>query len=222
MTVGEIIESVRWCFDEEQMDSADFRNASSNDNTLMNNIIKSKIGDAVRWIALYSPAELLGGSDSSAATGIMVDTTLTPTAITDGNGGKLTMPSDFIRLVRVRVSGWHRAILTPVAEDSEEYLQFRDEYGAQATLDRPMAALIEKANKEVEVWPTGSSAEITYISDPSVNISSSESESTDVPLPPRAKSAFIYYLAFLVLSAYEDSRAARMLEIAKINIGKNG
>ena len=42
------------------------------------------------------------------------------------------------------------------------------------------------------------------------------------PIPPRVKTAFIYYLAFLVLSAYEDSRAKNMFEIAKMNIGKNG
>lgn len=222
MTVGEIINAVRWCFDEEQTDSADFRNASGNDCTLMDNIIKSKIGDAVRWISLYAPSDILGGSDTASInTGIMTDATMYPTAISGTTGGMLTMPSDFIRLVRVRVSGWHRAVKDPIAEDSDEYLQLRDVNGAEATADRPMAAIIDKATKEVEVWPTGSSAEITYISEPSVNISSSASSSTNVAIPPRAKSAFIYYLAFLVLSAYEDSRAMRMYEIAKMNIGKN-
>lgn len=223
MTVGEIIKAVRWCYDEEQIDSADFRNASANDNTYMDNIIKSKIGDAVRWICLYCPAELLGGTDSvGTATGIMADATMTPVAISDTNGGTLTMPADFIKLVRVRVTGWHRAIMSPVAEDSPEYLQFRDEFGAKAVADRPMAAMIEKAAKQVEVWPTGTSAEVTYIADPSVSVASSAAASTNIALPPRSKTAFIYYLAFLTLSAYEDSRAARMLEIAKMNTGRNG
>jgi hypothetical protein len=223
MTVGEIIKAVRWCYDEEQIDSADFRNASANDNTYMDNIIKSKIGDAVRWICLYCPAELLGGTDSvGTATGIMADATMTPVAISETNGGTLTMPADFIKLVRVRVTGWHRAIMSPVAEDSPEYLQFRDEFGAKAVADRPMAAMIEKAAKQVEVWPTGTSAEVTYIADPSVSVESSAAASTNIALPPRAKTAFIYYLAFLTLSAYEDSRAPRMLEIAKMNTGRNG
>lgn len=221
MTVGDIIKAVRLCFDEEQIDSADFRNASANDNTMMDNIIKSKIGDAVRWISLYCPAELLGGSDSSGATGIMADATMTPTAISGTNGGTLTMPTDFIKLVRVRVAGWHRAIKVPVSEDSPEYLQFRDEFGAKAVADRPMAALIEKTTTQIEVWPTGTSAEVTYIADPTVSISTSSSASTNVALPPRAKSAFIYYLAFLTLAAYEDSRAKTMLEIAKMNTGRN-
>ena len=223
MTVGEIIQAVRWCYDEEQMDSADFGNASANDNTYMDNIIKSKIGDAVRWICLYCPAELLGGSDTTGVqTGIMADGSGAPTDIAETNGGVVTMPSDFIKLVRIRVTGWHRAIMSPVAEDSPEYLQFRDEFGAKAVIDRPMAAMIEKTTKQVEVWPTGTTAEYTYIADPNKMISPSDSDSTNVALPPRAKTAFIYYLAFLTLSAYEDSRAPRMLEIAKMNTGRNG
>ena len=127
MTVGEIIKAVRWCFDEEQMNGSDFAIASSNDNTLMDNIIKSKIGDAVRWICLYCPAELLGGSDETGlTTGIMTDATLTPAAISGTTGGVVTMPGDFIKLVRIRVTGWHRAVREPLAEDSDEYLQLYD------------------------------------------------------------------------------------------------
>ena len=222
MTVGDIIKAVRWCYDEEQMNGADFSNASADDNTYMNKIIKSKIGDAVRWVCLYSPAELLGGTDSGSSTGIMVDSTMTPTAISGRDGGKLTMPADFIKLVRVRVDGWHRAVAVPISEASEEYLWLYDENGAKATADRPMAAMIEKATKEIEVWPTGTSASLTYIANPNISITADSSDSTNLALPPKAKTAFIYYLAFLTLSAYEDSRATRMLEIAQMNIGKNG
>jgi len=241
MTVGEIIQAVRWCYDEEQMDSADFGNASANDNTLMDNIIKSKIGDAVRWICLYAPAELLGGSDETTTeggqtvpvpTGILVDMpgsgTLTPTSITGTTGGYVELPADFIRLARVRVSDWHRAVKEPLAEDSEEYLQLYDPNGAAATADRPQAAIVDKSVKVLEVWPmgTGKTVEYTYVAATEGETFTTGTGSEQDPyvlhyaLPPRVKTAFIYYLAFLVLSAYEDSRSARMLEIAKMNIGK--
>ena len=237
MTVGEIIKAVRFCYDEEALDNANFNNASAQDNTYMDNIIKSKIGDAVRWICLYSPAELLGGSDevtasggsTPAPTGILVDVpesgqTLTPTAISGTTGGYIVLEADFIKLARVRVAGWHRAVKVPIAEDSDEYLQLRDDNGATATADRPQAAIIDKATKQLEVWPTGTSAEYTYVA----AVDAYHFHYTGVtdplqeryPLPPRVKTAFIYYLAFLVLSAYEDSRAPRMLEIAKMNIWK--
>ena len=133
------------------------------------------------------------------------------------------MPDDFIRLVRVRASGWHRAVREPLAEDSDEYLQLYDSNGAKATEDRPQAAYIEKATKQIEVWPKGSdNANYTYIAQPDIKDDDVSEDDDVVALPPRAKTAFIYYLAFLVLSAYEDSRAARMLEIAQMNTGRNG
>ena len=247
MTVGEIIEAVRFCYDEQALDSADFRNASSNDNTYMDKIIKSKIGDAVRWICLYSPAELLGGSDevttsggtTPAPTGILVDVTVPAGSITPVNyGASFALENNFIKLARVRVSGWHRAVKEPLREDSEEYYQIYDENGANATYDRPQAAIIDKATKQLEVWPwtaasvdpvhAADTIEYTYVADVNADDPNYHFHYEGVtdplqeryPLPPRVKTAFIYYLAFLVLSAYEDSRAPRMLEIAKMNIGK--
>jgi hypothetical protein len=227
MTVEQIIKAVRFCFDEEVSNNASFSSPSAGDISSMNNIIKSKIGDALRWICLYAPAELLEGSDGSDTTGIMVDeTNAIPTPITGTSGGRITLGADankkFVKLVRIRMQDWHRAIKNPISEDSEEYLQLYDDSGATATADRPQAVLIEKAVKEFEVWPfnAGKTAEYTYIADPGTAITETSTDNETLPLPPKVKTAFIYYLAFLVLAAYEDSRAARMLEIAKMNIGK--
>ena len=239
MTVGDIIKAVRWCYDEEQMDSADFGNASSNDNTLMDNIIKSKIGDAVRWICLYCAPELLGGTDTEGAdTGIVYEGSITThDNITDSSAGivngapdsvtqnRFVLPSNYVRLLRVRGNTWHRAVKgeSLLSEDSDEYLQLHDPTCAYATADRPQAALIEKARKELECWPSATTFEFTCIVTPAAsNFDEETIEDTGVAIPPLARTAFIYYLAFLVLSAYEDSRAARMLEIAKMNTGRNG
>lgn len=227
MTVEQIIKAVRYCFDEEVSNNASFSSPSAGDISSMNNIIKSKIGDALRWICLYAPAELLEGTDESTATGIMVDEpNVVPTSITGTGGGRIVLSADankkFVKLVRIRMQDWHRAIKNPISEDSEEYLQLYDDSGATATADRPQAVLIEKAVKEFEVWPftAGKTAEYTYIADPGTTITETAQGAELLPLPPKAKTAFIYYLAFLALAAYEDSRAARMLEIAKMNIGK--
>lgn len=233
MTVEQIIAAVRWCFDEEAQNNANFVSASAGDCSLMNNIITNKIADAVRWICLYAPADLLGGTDETAGTaeqnktGILVDMptsgTLVPTAIGTTTGGYITLPTDFVKLARVRANDWHRAIKEPISEDSEEYLQLYDSNGATATADRPQAAIIDKATKQLEVWPRGTSVEYTYVAsvdEPhSFVTGTSPNQVTHYPLPPRAKSAFIYYLAFLVLTAYGDSRAEAMLAIAKTNLG---
>lgn len=222
MTVENIIKAVRFCYDEEALNAANFGDASSNDNTLMDNIIKSKIGDALRWVCLYAPAELLTGKDGDSATTIVADKT--PDTVNnipssgDSIGGSFSVENDFLRLIRVRGNDWHRAVMTPIEEDSEEYLQLYDTNGAAATKDRPQAAIIYSATKKIEVYPKPTTVTYTYVKDP---LATGTDYSTTAPsIPTKAQGAFIYYLAFLVLSAYEDSRAPRMLEIAKMNISR--
>lgn len=228
MTVGEIIKAVRWCIDEEAMNGSSLAYdliPVGNDCTMMDNIIKAKAGDALRWICLYGTAETLSGSDETGADAISVLVDMdnqTPTSITGTSAGYITLPSDYLKLGRVRATGWHRAIRQPIMEDSEEYLQLYDENGATATDDRPQAVLIQKASMRLELWPCNGTADYTYIKDPGRSISESSSDDTKFAIPPAAKSSFIYYLAFLLLSAYGDARAPRMLEIAKLNMGIGG
>lgn len=237
MTVEQIIEAVRFCIDEESLNAAEFLDASAydigdatTDNGLMNNIIRSKIGDAVRWVCLYGPAELLSGSDETrdgqlVDTGILVDVDgINPTPIATTGGGYINLPTDFIKLARVRCWSWHRAVINPISEDSEEYLQLYDPNGAEAAADRPQAVIINRNKRQLEVWPTGL-ATYTYVADVGDNsftTGTGDDEQVHYPLPPKVKTAFIYYLAYLLLSAYNDARSARMLEIAKMNIGRNG
>lgn len=239
MSIDAIIKAVRWCIDEEaatnatgdngtfdgtfddSFQAASFYDTLVSDNILMNNIIKSKIGDALRWICIYAPAELLTGNDGSDTTGILVDVNnATTTAITTGGqtiGGYIQVPNEFIKIVRVRGNGWHRAVKELISEDSEEYLQLYDENGAKATADRPQAAIIERAQKRIEVYPNGN-VDYTYVKD--VTVGQDYTASATPLVPDKAKTSFIYYLAFLLLSAYGDERAVRMLEIAKMNLGK--
>ena len=247
MTVGDIIKSVRYCIDEEDSNPSSLANSGvlGSDNVLMDNIIKDKIGDALRWICLYAPADMLGGTDEVDRTdpehpvyhqtGIISDVqNATVNAIQNSLGGAIQLESDFIRLVRVRGVLWHRAITKPIAEDSEEYLQLYDTNGATATMDRPVAALIEGETRKLEVWPIRISASespiafsYSYIAatgDNSFDVIIDEGEPTEhtethYPLPPKAATAFLYYIAFLLLSAYGDPRAERMLAIAKMNLG---
>lgn len=227
MTVKQIIDAVRWCIDEETVNGSDlaYNTVSlSNDKTLMDNIIKAKAGDALRWVCLYGSAEVLAGSDEEggSAISILVDMdNQTPTAISGHSAAYVSMPTDFIKLARIRATGWHRAIRKPITEDSEEYLQLYDENGATATNERPQAALIQRATARIECWPCSGLQRVdyTYVKDPGTSISSSATSSTKFAIPPAAKSAFIYYLAFLLLSSYGDERSVRMLEIAKMNLG---
>ena len=220
MTLQDIYQQVRLCFDEEAANDAAFLSASAGDCASMNNIIKSKIGDALRWICLYAPAEQLSGGASSTDGNISIIEDVAGDHVPAS--GRIPLGENFIRLVRVRCSNWHRAVMgdSLLREDSDEYLQLYDEYGATATNDRPQAAIIEKKVKEVEVWPhyTTASYELTKLVMPSQS-SLADIDASGLDVPQLLQSSFLYYLAFLVLSAYEDTRSARMLEIAKMNLG---
>lgn len=201
MTYSDIYKAVRWCFDEE-----------TPSDTLMNNIIKAHVGDALRWVCLHAPSELLTGTDSASLSSYVKEISTTPV------NSMITLPADYLRLVRVRGNLWHRSVKDLISEDSEEYLQLSDENGASATIDRPQAALIETKNRKIELWPSvTSTVTLTYIATPTMQDDTTDSSQVDVP--SLACSSFIYYLAYLTLSAYGDERAARMLEIATANLG---
>lgn len=236
LSVGTIISSVRLCIDEEAVNDASFVAASDGDSSKMNNIIKKRIPDALRWVCLYAPSEYLagGGSSSSSSSGsgsgsssgsggesggidIVVEKTVEAANM---NENKVPLDAGFLRLIRVRCDGWHRAVMgeSVLREDSDEYLQLKDAYGATATEDRPQAALIQTKTKAVEVWPKGKEATVTYIALPKELYDISEDE-TDINVPPLVETSFIYYLAYLLLSAWGDGRAKNMLEIATMNLG---
>lgn len=221
MTVQDICQRVRRCFDEEAQNGTILSGASGNDRTLMNNIIKDKVGDALRWVCLYAPAEQLSGGGSSEEGSIDIVVDESGTLPSDG---RIKLGGNFIRLVRVRCEEWHRAITgdTLLEEDSDEYLQLMDPYCAEATNDRPQAALIATAEKQVEVWPhsSGKKYELTKLVMPSSTDLGSLSDESVVSIPPLLEASFIYYLAFLTLSAYGDGRSGRMLEIARMSLGQ--
>lgn len=223
MLVSKIIENVRWCIDEEDSNPSSLANQSvlGSDNALMDNIIKAKIPDALRWICLYAPSELMSSTGDASASGtidLIVEEILPP------SHNLLTPSQTLLKVVRVKGSNWHRAILgdSLLKEDSDEYLQLRDTNGAEATNDRPQAALINTKQKKVEVWPESDNQfTLTYAK----ALSNSDMQAlttitTNVNIPVLVETSFIYYLAYLVLSAYGDPRREIMMEIAMQNIGK--
>ena len=230
MTVGDIIKAVRWCIDEESVNQAELANAydfddGKTDEGMMNNIIRNKIPAALRWVCLYAPAEQLsgsstsgsGGSGSSTSINIIQEDTLS------ASSNVLSPTKTLVRVVRVKGGNWHRAILgdSLIKEDSDEYLQLSDTNGAAATIDRPQAALRNTKEKKVEVYPGDGSFVLTYIQAlSSSDIKDLDKDTTEVGIPSNVETSFIYYLAYLLCSAYGDGRAKSMFEIATLNLGK--
>ena len=225
MKVDEIIKQVRWCIDEETSGTAYL--TDNKDGVYMENIIRAKIPDALHWIAITASASSVLSSSSSTQKNSSSDvasttTTMTVTSFDDHEDiGVITMPSSVsvFNINRVRGKGWHKAVV-PVEDTSDEALMMFDET-SKGTIDRPQAAIMRVKPLQVLVQPMPSDGivSVSYVGVPTDITKGNEGDSVEIS--DNFRGAFIYYLAFLLLSAYDDSKANQMYSIALQQLGAN-
>ena len=215
MKIEDIIKQVRWCIDEESNNTSEI--TDEKDDLYMDNIIKSKINDALHWLAITA------ASSPVLADSKKVDATTTSTVKVEAYDaekgiGIITMDSntEIINISRVRGKGWFKAV-TPVEDTADESLMMFDDT-AKGTLDRPQATIMRENPIRILLQPKPEEAVISVVGVPkNVSISSN----TDIAIPDKLSNAFIYYLAFLLLSAYNDTKATQMYTIAMQQLGVN-
>mgnify|MGYP000319016248 FL=1 len=215
MSIEEIIKAVRWCIDEESNNTSEI--ADEKDDLYMDNIIKSKINDALHWIAITAASSpVLSDSKSIGSTS---DTIQVSDFDSNHNIGVINMPSnmEIITINRIRGASWYKAV-APVEDTDEEALMMYDDT-AKGTIDRPQAAIMRENPIKILMQPKTSTAVITYVGVP--KSVSTDVSTTDVSIPDKLKNAFIYYIAFLLLSAYDDTKANQMYIIALQQLGVN-
>lgn len=215
MKVEDIIKQVRWCIDEESNNTSAI--TDEKDDLYMDNIIKSKINDALHWIAITAAsssvfAESKKTSDTSSKISVKdYDATK--------NIGIITMDAntEIISISRVRGNEWFKAVIPVEDTDNEAYMMFDE--SAMGTADRPQAAIMRENPIKILLQPKPTEAVVSFVGVPkNVDVSS---ETTDVAITDKLKNAFIYYLAFLLLSAYNDNKATHMYTIALQQLGVN-
>lgn len=215
MKVEDIIKQVRWCIDEESNNTSAI--TDEKDDTYMDNIIKSKINDALHWIAITAAsssvfAESKKTSDTSSKISVKdYDATK--------NIGIITMDAntEIIAISRVRGNDWFKAVIPVEDTDNEAYMMFDE--SAMGTADRPQAVIMRENPIKILLQPKPTEAVVSFVGVPkNVDVSS---ETTDVDITDKLKNAFIYYLAFLLLSAYNDNKATHMYTIALQQLGVN-
>ena len=215
MSIEEIIKAVRWCIDEESNNTSEI--TDEKDDLYMDNIIKSKINDALHWIAITAASSpVLSDSKSIGSTS---DTIQVSDFDSNRNIGVITMPSnmEIITINRIRGASWYKAV-TPVEDTDDEALMMYDDT-AKGTIDRPQAAIMRENPIKILMQPKTLTAVITYVGVP--KSVSTDASTTDVSIPDKLKNAFIYYIAFLLLSAYDDTKASQMYTIALQQLGVN-
>lgn len=216
MSIEEIIKAVRWCIDEESNNTSEI--ADEKDDLYMDNIIKSKINDALHWIAITAASSPV--LSDSEKVGTTTSSTIKVESFDDTRGiGVITMPSDteVINISRVRGNGWFKAV-TPVEDTDDEALMMYDDT-AKGTADRPLATIMRENPICILLQPIPDKAVISFVGVPK-NVSIA-SDATNIAIPYKLKNAFIYYIAFLLLSAYDDTKASLMYTIALQQLGVN-
>ena len=227
MKVDEIIKQVRWCIDEETSGTSYI--TDDKDDVYMENIIRAKIPDALHWIAITASASSVLSTSSSTqknASSDVASTTATMTVTSfDGHEdiGVITMPSSVsvFNINRVRGKGWHKAVI-PVEDTSDEALMMFDDT-SKGTVDRPQAAImrVKPLKVLVQPMPSDGTISVSYVGVPTDVTNGGGEEGDSVEISDNFRGAFIYYLAFLLLSAYDDSKANQMYSIALQQLGAN-
>ena len=221
MKVSDIIHQVMTAIDEEYNTSA--VHVGTHLSETMVEAIKAAAAQTLRWLALYAPVEMLDGTDETDMPGFITSPSLTVTPSPTIGNGVVTLPGEFVRLARVKMTGWHRAVSEPIIDSSEEYLALADET-ATATADRPVAALVLSNPKKLELWPyTQGEMQLDIVCQPQLSLTrlADSNDETHVPIPPKATMAFIYHTAFLLLLSYRDNAAAAFRDVALNSLGIN-
>lgn len=215
MKVSDIIKEVRWRIDEESGNLSDMAEViDEKDDSYMDNIIKAKINDALHWVAVTA------SSSAALADSKKIGTSSATLQVQDYDTqksiGVVTMDAntEVINISRIRGKEWYKAV-APIEDTEDEAVMMFDET-AYGTIDRPQAAIMRENPLKILLQPKPTEAVISYVGVPK-NVSTSDS--TDVAIPDRLKNAFIYYLAFLLLSAYDDTKATQMYTIALQQLG---
>lgn len=234
MSIEEIIKAVRWCIDEESNNTSEI--TDEKDDLYMDNIIKSKINDALHWIAITAASSSVLSDSKKADSKETVSKKVASENTESGKAdvttsstfkverfeetkdiGAITMPSDteVINISRVRGKGWFKAV-TPVEDTDDEALMMFDDT-AKGTADRPLATIMRENPIRILLQPIPEEAVISFVGVPK-NVSIT-SDATNVAIPDKLSNAFIYYIAFLLLSAYDDTKASQMYTIALQQLG---
>lgn len=202
ISVKDIVTRVRVKLDEIGINESGM--VGDTDNEDIDTVIKSCIGDAHRLCVLNADSFLLEGESSSPS--MTIDSDMV---------GRVSLPSGFLRLVKVRLSSWKSAASEVIEEGSPEYRMQSDPYLC-GTWYSPVAALVHNGSTlQIELFKAKSTSDTLK----SFVIISQYNGGDFVSIPDQLENAFIYYVAMLTATTFREDAASDFLKIAKSMLG---
>jgi hypothetical protein len=176
------------------------------DTLSLNEIIRSKIEEAVRRVETTAPTFLLEeGHDFGDS------------VFWEENGSGWTLlPDDFMRLITFCMSDWERTCYNAISVDDPLYdLQSSRYKGVRGNVQKPVCAVVNRAEgKALEFYSCNSTdayvKRATYLPYPQID------DDDGIDISERCYTAVVYTTAALVLTAYgANDRAEQLNALAK-------
>lgn len=204
-TMDQVVSKVREKLDEIAANESEMI-GTEEDNANLNTVIKSCVPEAYRFVSLYAHPNMLEGK-SYASPALNIDSNLV---------GRVSLPTDFLRLISVRLSSWISSCSVFVDEDSPEYRMQSNKWVA-GNKYHPVAALVQTSSgRQVELYKASSSNDTlkSFMYIPVL-----VSGATEVSLSDQTADAFIYYVAALTMVTFREEVADKFFAIARNLIG---
>lgn len=175
------------------------------DTLTLDEIIMSKLTDAVRMVETEAPATMLE-SGHDFGDNIFIGE--------DGKGFVI-LPGDFMRLVAFRMSDWKRTVFEAISDNDPLYpLQSSKWKGICGNPEKPVCAIVRRSEgKVLEFYSctdnTATVAQATYVPIPKIDMDGGIDVAED------CYRAAVYRAASLALASVGEQLSTTMLEISK-------
>lgn len=203
--LDEIAKDVRIAMDQN-MSSDTLIGFDDVDTLSLNDIIKSKVTDAVKRIHSTAPAYLLDGGNNFGDAIYWKEL----------ESGWCLLPEDFMRLVVFQMDDWERAVYHSVSEDDAEYKKQSSRFkGIRGTPQKPVCAIaIRPEGRALEFYSCKSEnamvSRAVYLPYPVID------EDDGIEICERCYQAVVYTIASLVLTTYGNADLSKALsDLAK-------
>ena len=186
--IDNIMRDVRVCLDENMMSEA-LLESGDIDTLALDDIIRSKILEAVQRVHMDAPNYLLEGGHNFGDAVYWREM----------ESGWVLLPPDFMRLVVFEMDDWERAVYQAISTDDPEYEKQRSRFkGIRGTAQRPVCAIaIRPEGRVLEFYSCKSkNAQVSramYIPYPKID------EDNGVDICERCYNAVVYTAAGLTL-----------------------
>lgn len=203
--LDKIMQDVRICIDQNMTSDALIESADI-DTLSLNEIVRSKILEAVRRVHLEAPNYLLEGGHNFGDAVYWREL----------ESGWVLLPQDFLRLVVFEMDDWEQAVYQAISTDAPEYKKQRSRFkGVRGTPQKPVCAIaIRPEGLILEFYSCKSTdahvSRAMYIPHPKID------EDGGVDISERCYNAVVYTAAGLTLvTCGEMDKGNAVSELAK-------